>query len=142
MSQKFFFGNFALQEYPESEGLQLVHELCSTNMTYKVRPLSVGWSSRVKGNPVFEGPITGCVFKTRSTEEKTSNNMIFIRLTNTVHVGHCYSWHWSGWCYTVFLHSSWFTLQHIAVCEITSRGCYRILESVKVTAFSPKRLNW
>lgn len=31
--QPFYFGNFALQEYPESEGLQRAHVMCrSTNM--------------------------------------------------------------------------------------------------------------
>lgn len=88
---------------------------------YKVRP--VWWSRKVKGNPksVFEGPITSRVIKSTCSDHSFKQHDLF--QVNKQYIAG------TDQGVALYIISTQFILQHIAVCEITSRGCYRVFVS-------------
>lgn len=127
----FFFGNFALQEYPESEGLQRAHVMCrNTNMELDSQALHMKDQSRAEScSGHRKDPIR--LFKQHDcyhVNKWSALQWTLVRLR------------WPGggamqYFYTV--HGSSFSiLQYV---WMTSRVCYRV-SSVKVTAFFPPKM--
>lgn len=130
----FYFGNFALQEYPESEGLRRAHVMCrNTNMELDSQALHMKDQSRAElCSGHRKDPIrlqTAWLLPCGQAKCTTVNvGQASMRLR------------WPGggvmqYFYTV--HGSSFSiLQYV---WMTSRVCYRV-SSVKVTAFFPPKM--